>query len=48
VIGAALCVSALAFSVDLAFAGVQRLVTPPSLRGAVPPLEPDLAPRAAG
>jgi osmoprotectant transport system permease protein len=48
VIGAALCVSALAFAVDAAFAGVQRLVTPPALRGAVPSLEPDLAPRAAG
>jgi osmoprotectant transport system permease protein len=48
VIGAALCVSALAFTVDFALAGVQRLFTPPSLRGAVPSLEPDLAPRAAG
>jgi osmoprotectant transport system permease protein len=45
VIGAALCVSALAFAVDLFFAGVQRAVTPRSLRGKVPGLEPDLAPR---
>ena len=48
VIGAALCVSALAFAVDFALAGVQRLFTPRSLRGVVPSLEPDLAPRAAG
>jgi osmoprotectant transport system permease protein len=45
VIGAALCVSALAFTVDLFFAGVQRAVTPRGLRRAVPGLEPDLAPR---
>jgi osmoprotectant transport system permease protein len=48
VIGAAICVSGLAFAVDFALAGVQRLFTPPSLRGALPSLEPDLAPRAAG
>ena len=48
VIGAALCVSALAFGVDFALAGVQRLFTPPSLRGVLPSLEPDLAPRAPG
>jgi osmoprotectant transport system permease protein len=44
VIGAALCVSALAFAVDFLFAGIQRLVTPRGLRGRVPGLEPDLAP----
>ncbi|MGH3131177.1 MAG: ABC transporter permease, partial [Gaiellaceae bacterium] len=47
VIGAALCVSVLAFAVDFAFAGVQRVFTPPSLRSALPSLEPDLAPRPA-
>jgi osmoprotectant transport system permease protein len=46
VIGAAMCVSALALAVDLALAGVQRLVTPPGLAAAVPGLEPDLAPRS--
>jgi osmoprotectant transport system permease protein len=40
VIGAAMCVSALALLVDLAFAGVQRLVTPAGVRG-VPAFEPD-------
>jgi osmoprotectant transport system permease protein len=45
VVGAALCVSALAFAVDLSFAGLQRLVTPRALRGRPPGLEPDLAPR---
>lgn len=45
VIGAALCVSALAFAVDLLFASVQRAVTPRGLRGTGPGLEPDLAPR---
>jgi osmoprotectant transport system permease protein len=44
VVGAALCVSLLALAVDLALALVQRAVTPPALRGAVPGLEPDLAP----
>jgi osmoprotectant transport system permease protein len=48
VIGAALCVSALAFAVDAAFAGLQRAVTPAPLRGTEPGLEPDLAPKAAG
>jgi osmoprotectant transport system permease protein len=32
VVGAAMCVSALAFIVDFAFAGLQRLVTPAGLR----------------
>ena len=48
VIAAALCVSVLALAVDFALAGVQRTVTPRALRGTVPGLEPDLAPRAAG
>jgi osmoprotectant transport system permease protein len=48
VVGAALCVSLLALAVDSVLALVQRSVTPPALRGSVPGLEPDLAPRAAG
>jgi osmoprotectant transport system permease protein len=48
VVAASLCVSALAFAVDAAFAALQRAVTPPPLRGTVPGLEPDLAPRSAG
>jgi osmoprotectant transport system permease protein len=40
VIGAAICVSVLAFAVDFAFAGLQRLVTPAGLRKRVPALEP--------
>ena len=44
VVGAALCVSALAFLVDYALAGVQRLVTPAGLKGPMPGLEPDLVP----
>jgi osmoprotectant transport system permease protein len=55
VIGAALCVTALALLVDLAFAAVQRLVTPAGLRGLPPAFEPDtttgrtpVAPPAAG
>lgn len=56
VVGAALCVSLLAFAVDLAFAAVQRAVTPRGLRRAPGPLEPDpstsqrieIAPRTAG
>jgi osmoprotectant transport system permease protein len=48
VIGAAMCVSALALAVDFALAGVQRLLTPAGLTAAVPGLEPDLAPRSAG
>ena len=48
VIGAAMCVSLLAFVTDLLLALVQRAVTPKALRGAVPGLEPDLAPRTAG
>lgn len=47
VIGAALCVSLLAFAADLLLALVQRAVTPRGLRGTTPGLEPDLAPRAA-
>ena len=45
VIGAAMCVSALALTVDLALAGVQRLVTPEGPHRSTPGLEPDLAPR---
>jgi len=45
VVGAALCVCALAFAVDGIFAAVQRVVTPRGLRKTVPGLEPDLAPR---
>jgi osmoprotectant transport system permease protein len=45
VIGAAMCVSALALLVDLALAGVQRLVTPRGVHRLSPGLEPDLAPR---
>jgi osmoprotectant transport system permease protein len=41
VVGAAMCVSALAFAVDFAFAGVQRVVTPAGLRLRVSVLEPD-------
>src|SRR3712207_5297521 len=42
VVGAAMCVSALAFAVDFAFAGLQRLVTPAGLRRQAPrALEPD-------
>jgi osmoprotectant transport system permease protein len=55
VIGAALCVTALALLVDLAFAAVQRLVTPAGLRRAPSAFEPDtttgrtpIAPPAAG
>ena len=48
VIGAALCVSLLALAVDGLLALVQRAVTPRALRGAVPGLEPDLAPGVAG
>jgi osmoprotectant transport system permease protein len=40
VIGAAICVSVLAFAVDFAFAGLQRLATPAGLRKRVPALEP--------
>src|SRR5918999_889411 len=55
VIGAALCVTVLALLVDLAFAGLQRLITPAGLRRAPPSFEPDtttgrtpVAPPAAG
>ncbi|HSC93019.1 MAG TPA: ABC transporter permease [Gaiellaceae bacterium] len=41
VVGAALCVSALALAVDAALAGLQRAVTPPGLRARIPSLEPD-------
>jgi osmoprotectant transport system permease protein len=47
VIGAALCVSALAFTVDALLAAVQRAVTPPGLRGRMPSLEPDTSQRPA-
>jgi len=42
VIGAALCVSALALAVDGLFAALQRAVTPAGLRAPVPPLEPEV------
>ncbi|MGE5690914.1 MAG: ABC transporter permease [Pseudomonadota bacterium] len=48
VVGAALCVSALAFAVDALLAAAQRAVTPAGLRGTVPSFEPDSVPRAAG
>jgi osmoprotectant transport system permease protein len=47
VIGAALCVSALALTVDALLAAVQRAVTPPGLRGRMPSLEPDTSTRPA-
>ena len=47
VIGAALCVSALAFTVDALLAAVQRALTPPGLRGRIPSLEPDTSTRPA-
>jgi osmoprotectant transport system permease protein len=47
VIGAALCVSALAFAVDALLAAVQRAMTPPGLRGRIPSLEPDTSTRPA-
>jgi osmoprotectant transport system permease protein len=47
VIGAALCVSALAFTVDALLAAVQRAMTPPGLRGRIPSLEPDTSTRPA-
>jgi osmoprotectant transport system permease protein len=47
VIGAALCVSALAFAVDALLAAVQRAMTPPGLRGRMPSLEPDTSTRPA-
>ncbi len=43
VVGAALCVSALALLVDLLFAGLQRAVTPAGLRGRVPAFEPEVS-----
>ena len=48
VVGAALCVCLLAFAVDAAFAGVQRLLTPAPLRGALPGIAPQSAPPAQG
>lgn len=49
VVGAALCVSALALAVDGALAALQRAVTPAGLRGRMPSLEPDVSlSRAAG
>jgi len=47
VVGAALCVSALAFAVDALLAAVQRAMTPPGLRGRMPSLEPDTSTRPA-
>jgi osmoprotectant transport system permease protein len=46
VVAAAMCVSALAFAVDLTLAGLQRLLTPAGIARVQPGLEPDLAPRA--
>lgn len=46
VIGASLCVVALAFAVDLTFAAVQRLVTPRGLRATRPGLDPGAVPAA--
>jgi osmoprotectant transport system permease protein len=48
VIGAALCVSALAFAVDAVLAVVQRAATPAGLRRRVPSFEPDSLTRPAG
>jgi osmoprotectant transport system permease protein len=48
VIGAALCVSALALLVDLAFAALQRMVTPQGLRSRVPAFEPEITSARAG
>jgi osmoprotectant transport system permease protein len=47
VIGAALCVSALAFIVDGVLAASQRALTPAGLRGRTPSLEPDASRRPA-
>ena len=41
VVGAALCVCLLAFAVDVAFAGLQRLLTPAPLRGRLPGIAPE-------
>ena len=41
VVGAALCVSALALAVDVALGAVQRLLSPRGVRDRVPALEPD-------
>jgi osmoprotectant transport system permease protein len=41
VVGAALCVCLLAFAVDVAFAGLQRRLTPPPLRGRMPGIAPE-------
>jgi osmoprotectant transport system permease protein len=43
VVGAALCVTALALSVDGLLALLQRAITPPGLRGAVPAFEPEVS-----
>jgi osmoprotectant transport system permease protein len=43
VVGAALCVTLLALAVDAVLALVQRAVTPPGLRGAVPAFEPEVS-----
>jgi len=43
VVGAALCVSALALAVDLLFAALQRAVTPAGMRASVPALEPEVS-----
>jgi osmoprotectant transport system permease protein len=47
VIGAALCVSVLAFIVDAMLAATQRALTPAGLRGRMPALEPDTSTRPA-
>ncbi|HVM16276.1 MAG TPA: ABC transporter permease subunit [Gaiellaceae bacterium] len=43
VVGAALCVSALALAVDVVFAALQRAVTPPGVRSRVPAFEPEVS-----
>jgi osmoprotectant transport system permease protein len=46
VVGAALCVSALALAADVAFGALQRALTPRGLRVKVPAFEPDVVPGA--
>lgn len=48
VIGAALCVSALALGLDALLGSVQRLLTPAGLRGRVPAFEPEVSRARAG
>jgi osmoprotectant transport system permease protein len=42
-VGAALCVSLLAFAADAAIGGLQRVLTPRGLRSKVPAFEPDVS-----